>query len=346
MNSSTSSSDRFPWPAEPEAEDLWRRFGARTLAMFVALVCLFYVVAVPLDPYDTGLLTPLKQTGTFAKGPRIGNASRVRDERFDAAIFGNSHIMSLSPSRLSDASGFHFAMLAIPGTDALEQMQVVDAYLTRHSPPRAAMFAIDAEYCQTALVTNNQHPFPDWLYSPRLADYLVGLAQWETLPAIGQRAALLFGLKRPQPPDGTMDIFDGHKPDAAADEARVAASPRSGFTGDAAADRPALDLLAQLLDRLPPSTRVVLVLPPIAPSMLPPPDTASAASLAACKGSLAALTKRKRNIAVVDWMRDDPALSGPGKFFDGSHYFEPVARRVEADVVAALNAAQPSSSGP
>jgi hypothetical protein len=60
--------------------------------------------------------------GLFETGQRTGNASRGRDPRFNAAIFGNSRAQLLDPAKLSEATGLSFVQLTTPGSDPREQM--------------------------------------------------------------------------------------------------------------------------------------------------------------------------------------------------------------------------------
>ena len=307
-----------------------------TVGLAFALGALFFVAIVPLDPYDTGLLTPLRPHGAFAKGPRLANASRIRDESFDAAIFGNSHIMTLSPERLSQATGLRFVMLAIPGTGVPEQMQVMDAYLERHSTPRAVVIAVDPLYCLDDPRESGHHPFPDWLYASSRLSYLIGLARLRTLEAAGQRIEMLLGRKKAQPRDGAMDIFDGHGPDPEADAARVATAPREDLSNPPQSHRPGLDALRIRLGRLRPETRAILVLPPVAPSILPRSGTPAEAALLACKTAVSSLREAHQGTVIVDWHRLTPALEQADLFFDATHYYDPIARLMEADIASAL----------
>ncbi len=290
--------------------------------------------ALAFDPYDTGRLALVRQHGTFAKGPRIGNASRVHDEAFDAALIGNSHIMTLSTERLSDRTGLRFVMLAIPGTGVPDQMKVLDAYLDRHSPPKALVIGVDTLYCRDNPDSDTPNPFPDWLYARNPFDYVRGLARMSTLQAIGRRMSLMTGFAKPIRRDGMMDLFEGEDLGASANARRLAGATPEDLSSPPQTQRPGLALLRDRLRRLPATTRVILVLPPLAPQALPLPNTPAEAAWAACKSAVDTLRQAHPETAVVDWHRDSPALAG--NFFDATHFYDPVAKLVEADVEQAL----------
>ena len=81
------------------------------------LALVLIVTAVyAIDPYDTGRSSLLAKPGVRPQGPRTAAASRGRDQAFNGAIIGNSHIQLLSPERLKAATGLDFVQLSVPAT--------------------------------------------------------------------------------------------------------------------------------------------------------------------------------------------------------------------------------------
>src|SRR5262245_25482361 len=122
MNSSTSSSERG-----------WRHF-LRTYAAVLLLVgggCLTWVLVI--DPYNTGMMTPLDRNLGIHDSPRMADVGRGRNPAFDSAIFGNSTGQLLDPERLGNLMGGHFVSLIIPGSGPVEQLVMMD-YFLRHHP--------------------------------------------------------------------------------------------------------------------------------------------------------------------------------------------------------------------
>ena len=324
MNSSTSVS---------EAATGWRRFVVLSLGTIAAIFVLLVAVAWAIDPLDTGFGL-VRYNGAFAKGPRLNRVSRIHDESFDAAIIGNSHVLSLSPQRLSGLSGLRFVTLGIPATGVPEQMQVLDAYLTRHSPPHALIVAVDATYCLDDPRANPPYPFPDWLYTDRMS-YAMGLARLSTFEFIGRRLALIGGFLPPQPQDGAFSVFD-QPLDRVRDAQRLASAAPEDWSNPPQTKRPGLADLKARLDILPAQTRVVLLLPPVYAAIIPAPGTPAAAALAACKDAIGRLPQVHPKTAIVDWHRVRPGTDVPGNFYDADHYYDDLAAAVEREIATAL----------
>ena len=85
-----------------------------------------------------------------------------------------------------------------------------------------------------------------------------------------------------------------------------------------------------------PGTPLILLRPPVYHTELPVPGSADAAADKACRDAFAALAERRPRTVLIDWRRDRPELHDPNQFFDHSHYRQPIARLVEADIAAAL----------
>jgi hypothetical protein len=331
MSSSTSSSDAFA-PGDVAA---WRRFSQIAVGLAIGASLALLAAFVALDPYDTGVLALARKQGTTETGGRIGDASRIHDEAFDSAIFGNSHIMTVVPQRLSAATGHRFAMLAIEGTGVPEQMAMLDAYLRRHSPPKALVISVDWVYCLADPRVTPAVYFPYWLYTADRWRYVAGLFQAHTLEVAGRRILHLLGMGPPaKVRDGAVDIFKGvpHTPQQAA--ATIRANAREDFSREAA--MPAFAMLAQRLDRIPRDTKVVLVMPPVVAAILPEPGTPGAAALEACKRRAVALADGRPNVRVLDWHKSTPETEDWTNFWDPSHYYDGLARRVEGDIEAAF----------
>ncbi len=339
MSSSTSSSEPFHTgdPAE------WRRFSLRAITIAIALGIALFAFVIALDPYDTGVLALVHKQGTTESGGRIGDASRIHDEAYDSAIFGNSHIMTVVAQRLSAATGLKFMMLGIQGTGVPEQMTMLDTYLRRHSKPKAIVMGVDWVYCLEDPRVHPVVPFPDWLYTANRWSYVTGLLQSHTLEVVGRRVLYLFGRWKPQVRDGEVDIFEGfhHTPDDAAKI--INGVPPEDFSHERA--MPAFDMLRQRLDRISPDTKVVLVLPPVVAANLPPPGTPADASVQACKQRAFDLAKGRANVRVVDWNRITPETKDFANFWDPSHYYDNLAKLVERDIVAALASLGGSPTG-
>ncbi|MDP3410831.1 hypothetical protein [Bosea sp. (in: a-proteobacteria)] len=341
MSSSTSSSEAAGRTEGAEANAArWARF-VRAFAVTAATVLLGALALIWLiDPYGTGN-TPLSlREGVRAQGPRTAAASRGRDPAFSGAIVGNSHVQLLAPERLQAATGIPFVSLIAPASGPKEGLVLIDWFLrNRREPARAVIVGIDALWCTADPAMPNAKPFPFWLYSRDPAEYLVGLMRFDVLEEAQRRLAyLVTGRGERARPDGYWDyepnyIVQGYDRDPAKRAALEVVAESGG--GNASGPYPAAAALEAMLAKTP-GTALILVRPPAYHTLLPRPGSADAAADTGCRDAFAALAARRPLTALVDWRRDRPALRDPNQFFDRTHYRQPLARLVEADIAAAL----------
>jgi hypothetical protein len=295
--------------------------------------------AYVLDPYDTGR-SPLVQTpGVRPQGPRTAGASRGRDLSFNAAVFGNSRIQLLSPERLNALTGLSFVQLSVPGTGPKEQLSLIQWFMRHHPDARALVIGADKNWCTADLAMRSEHPFPYWLYSPDLLEYVLGLVRSDVLQEIPRRLSYVFA-KRPARarPDGYWDYELNY---AALGLDRDPAWTRLDLASPNVLENttrrfPAAERLRELASSLSPRVKLAVVFPPIYARLLPKSGTIAEAAEAACKGALAEAVARHPNVVVIDWRRDRPLVNDPGQFFDGTHYRRPVAEALEQELAASL----------
>ena len=336
MSSSISSSD-----AASIVRQSWRRFARVFVVGAALLLSLVLATAYAVDPYDTGRSTLLEKRGVRPQGPRTANASRGRDNAFNAAIFGNSHIQLLSPERLSEVTGLSFVQLSVPATGPKEQFLLIDWFMRQHqSPPRAIVVAADIYWCRADPAMPNYKPFPFWLYSRDLLEYVRGLLRYDILEEIPRR----FGyLSKARPERARPDGYWNYEPDYialgyAADAARRARlADRTDLYFDNTTGRfPVAERLRQVLRSLPAETAAILIFPPVYETLLPRDGTAGATAHRQCKDAFSRVLAERPRSAVLDWRVERPETRDPENFFDHTHYREPVARLMEADIAAAL----------
>ncbi|HLO77811.1 MAG TPA: hypothetical protein VK196_15250 [Magnetospirillum sp.] len=330
MNSSISSSDL----------GRWRGFLALYAKLALGLGLAAAALLVVADPYDSGRFA-LFGRGMLAKtGPRLADASRGRNPAFDSAVIGNSHSQILSPERLSEGLGGRFVSLSIPGTGPREQLLVAEWFLRHHGGgTRTLVVGVDQSWCRPDALTTQVNPFPDWLYAESAVEYLRGLMQTSSFEAVGKKIGVMLGKAIPARPDG-FDDYEADRTWSADDMHRIAKTqmpdlaPARGQV--APSSMAAVAALDGFLARLPAQVAVVAVFPPVHTSVFPPQGTVSGANLAACKSAVQALAAaRPRQLAVVDFLRDDDLARAEENFWDGTHYRGHVARRMEQAVAQA-----------
>ena len=327
----------------PSSSARWRDF-ALTLCISAAVALALNLAAVIiLDPYDTGRFLARASSGVTAQGPRTANASRARDPRFDAAIFGNSHVQLLEPARLDSATGFSFVSLIVPATGPREQFVLIDWYLrNRVSPPRAMVLGIDGPWCTADPALPTTKPFPYWLYDSSPWAYLKGLLSLDVTERLPGRISLLLGRAKAARADG----YWNYEPDYvglgyAEDEARARLQAEKPFMPSNPAGRfPAAERLRAMLARVPAETAVVLVRPPVYATALPKPGTPDGIAAAACRDAFAALARERPRTVFIDRQDDRAVNRDPASFFDHTHYRAPVAREIETAIAEAVRGAR------
>ncbi len=320
------------------SDAIWRRFALRYLAAFAGALVVVLAFIVLVDPYDSGRFPSLPLRGVSDTSQRTENVSLGRDQKFNAAIFGNSHGQLLDPARLSQETGLNVVQLAIPGANPPEQIAMLRWFIRHHARIGGLVIAADTRWCGP-----DPQPwkwFPFWLYGDSDLAYLVNAFSTRSFTAAARRIKHAFGLIHPSDPRGYDDY-----------EARLPASYHFDFPppvqppppDEVAAARarlgtppfPAIDWLAAALASVPADTPIVILFPPQHVSTLPGSADA-AAILQACKARLAGLVADRPRRGFLDFLVESDITRDAGNFIDEEHYRGPVARRVEAAIAAIL----------
>ncbi len=355
MSSSTSSSEQDGADAASAggAAGGWRGF----VRAFVAVACLltggFLAFAFLIEPYDTGRSPIGFESGVRPQGPRTAAPSRGRDPAFNAAVIGNSRIQLVSPEELGRRTGLSFVSLTAPALRPKEIVVLVDWFLrNRRSPAQALVIGIDDYWCTADPALPNDKPFPFWLFSAGLAEYLVGLLRYDVIEEVQQRLRYLLA---PAPerarPDGYWDyessyLDQGYMADPA--RRRKLAGPPEEKSIENLGPFPAAKALGALLAGAPAGLPVILLRAPVYATALPGPGFSTDAD-AACRAAFREVAERRPMTASVDMRRDDALARDPANFFDHTHYRLSVARRIETEIAATLAALRrppQSTAGP
>ncbi|WP_353183120.1 hypothetical protein [Bosea sp. (in: a-proteobacteria)] len=338
MSSSTSSSEA----AGVAVRAGWAGFTATLLGAAALFTAAFLATAFLIDPYDTGRSPLGLKEGVRPQGPRTALASRGRDPQFSGAIVGNSHIQLVSPERLHEKTGIPFVSLIAPATMPKESLATIGWFLRHHRrpPPAAIVVGVDNYWCTADPALPNEKPFPFWLLSASLLDYLGGLMRYDLIEELPRRIAYLASGKAERArPDGYWDYEAGYEVQGYHQRPEIRARlerPLEAGGGNADGPFPAATRLEALMASAP-ETALILVRPPVYVSALSKPGTPDADADAACRKAYADIAARRPHTALVDWRTDRPALHEPNLFFDHSHYRQPIARLLEADIADALN---------
>jgi hypothetical protein len=328
MTSFTSDSDQRP---------AWRRWLVVFCGVYFGAGALLFTLLLLIDPYDTGRFPSFGIAGIGDRSMRTADASRGRDPRFNAAVIGNSTGQRLDPYRLSDGSGFRFIQLSIPKLGPLEQL-VLMQWVTSHHPDYGALVIVtDPTWCSSDPDRPLDNPFPFWLYGGNL-DYLANVLSAKTLDRAVWRIQIALGLRQPVDPVGFTDYLrDGERPAAdvpapVIQEALGEVPARDGFPG--------VDRLRGLLATIPQSVRVLLVMPPVYFTALPPPGSSLAGAIDACKAALRQAVADRPRGGFLDFRRDLAGTHDATDFVDLVHYRHKLANQVEDAIIARLRSGE------
>jgi hypothetical protein len=328
MTAASSRGDRM--------EDAWRSCVMRFLAAVVAVLALTLAFVILIDPYDSGRFPSLGISGVSDTNQRTEYVSLGRSDRFDAAIFSDSHGQLLDPDRLTQATGLSFVQLSIPGGRAPEQLAVMHWFIRHHAHIGALVLAADPIWCSEDPLPWKWFPF--WLYGDSDLQYLANSLNSRSVGAAFRRIKHAAGLLQPSHPRG-YDDYEARRPaDYKFDFPPLPPPAPAAVSAVDLGTRPfpAIDRLAVELEAAPAGTSLVVVFPPVYIDVLPN-DPQSLAVLKACKARLARLATSTPRGGFLDYLIDSPIARDQTSFQDIDHYRAPVARRIEREIADILN---------
>jgi len=325
MNSSTFSS-------EIGVAALWRRWLVLLLATLVMSSAAVLAAVVMLDPYSTGRLTPIQRVDIAIPTRTFVVAGLARDPRFNAAVLGNSHGMSIEPEILDAVTGVRFVQLWVYGQLPPDTMFLLDAFDRRHRAQKPTLVVVlDLIWCDAERGRSLHTDLPRWLFEGSDLDYLRKLPSPLAIVAAMRRVLIFAGLAAP------AGRADGFVPDYWTPSNRaVFRREMEGIerpTDDPLMGEPYpyMGDLAGHLAKLDPDSRVVLVLAPAYIDALPVPGTVAEKKVDACKDRARAIARSRPNTRFVDLQVDGPLARDSANFID--------ARHVDGKGVEVLNAA-------
>lgn len=313
---------------------VWRRFALTLVGVFAGGLAIIFVALVIIDPYDTGRFPTFMRPGVTDIEQRTANASRARNPAFSAAVFGDSRGQMLDPARLTELTGLEFVQLTTPGSGPREQAALMNYFIEHHPKVSAVVLVADERWCDHDPALEVRFPFPFWLYRGN-AEYLENLLSTRSVAFASQRIKLMLGKAQSSDRRGYRNYEIGHAwnfhPNDAWPLPAAQSPPPIDFF-------PAMPVLDGILEKLPASVPVVILMSPVYRTMLPAPGSQIAADLPACKAALAKRIEGRPRSAFLDFLIDTPVSHDPENFMDHEHYRGNVARMLEAQIAAAINA--------
>lgn len=316
----------------------WASFVRSFAFVFAGLTASLYLFLLVIDPFDSGYLPTPMPAGIRDDNARTANISRGRDQRFSAAIIGNSRVQSLAPHRLNEKLPFSFVQLTVPGSGPLEQAATITWFARHHARIAALVIGIDSDVCALGDRIIQSHPFPYRLYGG-LGPYLTALYSTRAVDYAWRRLRLAGGWLPQSDPTGYSDYEAGRvwnfmpnvSPEAIARPAILATRDAPDL------NLPGLSLIFSTLDRLAPDVPVIFVLPPVYLFSLPAGDALKNRAFGACKARLDAYASARPRTRVLDYLADNAATREAQNFMDADHMRMALARPIEDDIVAWLD---------
>lgn len=336
--------------ASSGAQQSWRSWIRAFAIAALVLTALLLGFIVVLDPYGTRVQAGQPARPLMDINQRFMYPQIVKSGVFDSAVFGTSTVRLLDPEILSKGLSARFANLGMNAATPWEQSQLAGLFAHRVAAPKLVIWGIDQTWCEAdateAARRLTPRPFPPWLYDDNAWNDWAQQLNVTTLEIALRLAAHRLGLQ-PQrlrgdgyevftPPEATYDLdrarfhlYHGQAPDLA---------PRSPPAAVPADERarwrfPALAWLEQGLAAFPATTRRLIVLPPVHAGALPREGSAAWQRFTACKAEITAIAARQKAV-VADYAHPSALTREDSNYWDPAHYRLPIARRIEADLIA------------
>lgn len=323
----------------------WRRFVFFLIGAFAICSFACYGFILVMDPYQNVPFAPDLPRAPVSQNQRYAYPALARDPRFDSAIVGTSMVRLLKPERLNELLDARFVNLAMNSATAHEQVQMNALFLRHHPTPKVLVYALDDSWCRAVEQPERYtfRDFPEFMFDENRWNDLLYLFNDKALENAVRMLELVRGAREPKyGRDGYFDftrdfgVYDLTRTRRRIYGSPIPPPPPPSIDLEPAADSAPrmanLDLLADLLDAAPPTSRVVLLIPPMHVWHV----QGLAAGYRACKRRALAIAAARPGIVVLDYLLDGPVTRDDRNYWDAIHYDDPIAARIEGDIAATL----------
>ncbi len=329
----------------------WQRYIGVLLASLSAMGLAIYAFILVLDPYMDVPFSPALARAPVSTNQRFAYPALARLPQFDSAVVGTSTMRLLDPQQLDAALGTHVVNLAMNSATPYEQARLFEVFLRHHPQPRLVVLGNDGTWCNRKPDPANYtfRAFPEWMYDDHRWNDLLYLFNDKALEDAVRMAELLTGRREAKYRlDGYRDFTrDFGRYDPLAVHRRLyksRAGRDAGQNTEPSLTRPdwrypLLPAMRNLLAQLPPTTRIVLLYPPVHRHYL----ENMSANLAECKGRSAALLADLPNLVTLDYLQVSALTSSDSNFWDAVHTTDAIARVIENDLAAVVLGRVPPS---
>jgi hypothetical protein len=339
----------------------WRAFVRLFAAALIGLVALLYAFTFALDPFGIRARPGHPPAPLMDINQRYMYPQLIRSGLFDGAIFGTSTARLIDPQKLGPAFGAHAANFAMNAASPWEQVQLADLFL-RHVPaPKLMVFGLDHTWC-AADITNPEkrltfRSFPPWLYGESRLAMLPQIFNLKSLEIAGRVLSNRLGLARARmrqdgygvftPPESLYNLAQARSHIWEGPPRRIEPEVPPHVLSAAERDAlrtPAVEWFDGVVERLPASTRLLVLFPPIHAVVQPVPGSRAAALDEVCKERFAAVALR-HGATIVDFRRPTAITTEDSNYWDRMHYRLGIADQIVESIKAAAETGQDAPDG-
>ena len=187
-----------------DSDQAWRSWLRVLLLSMAALCGASYAAVVLIDPFSTGrfALTQRIDRASIDTWHWFAKAGIIRDQRFDAAIFGSSVSGALDPVRIGAMTGRKVLQATLYGAFPQDTLLASRAF-ERHHRGRLALHIISLEihWCREQRGSIGPRagtwlpPFPTWVYESSNYEYLTRIFYPFAINSALRRIGIWFGLR-------------------------------------------------------------------------------------------------------------------------------------------------------
>jgi hypothetical protein len=337
----------------------WQRMIFVFLGLTAAGAALIYIFVLLLDPYGIRTTAKSAPTPIMDLNQRFMYPQIIRSHRYHAAIFGTSTMRLIDPQRLNAlmAKPDHATLFANLGLNAgtpWEQNELAKLFLHHVPAPSALIWGLDLNWCESDATQDSKkltpRPFPPWLYDNNPFNDYAEIFDLKSVEIAGRVALNHLGLMPERirgdgyevftPPEALYDLnrARGHIWGQATPRPLAPQVPTITLSDQEQADLhfPALEWLNATLQKVPASSNIILIFPPIHVASQPLAGSAAAARDEACKKRIRMLTGLYK-AKIIDFRFASPLTSRDENYWDPLHYRLSIAGYVTR-VLAGLEA--------
>jgi len=337
---------------EPGHERRWRRFNRVSLGSAALLSGVLFAFIVLVDPHDhLAVSLPLERV-PINQNQRFSYPALARSDAFDSVVAGTSTTRLVRPANLQRELPARFVNLSMNSATAYEQARLLQVFLRHHPRPRFVLLGLDEPWCSLEHDTERYtfREFPEWLYDTNPFNDYLHLFNGKALEQAVRMVQFWLGRREPRygrdgyrnflPDLAQYDLVRARELIYGAAGVRERARPATPLTVSPAERAgwrmPGIELLRDLLARLPGDTRVLLFFVPYHVFHQPAPGTHAHARWSECRARVVAAARERPATRVIDFMIESPLTTRDEHYWDPLHFNTSVADRVDAALVGAL----------